>query len=98
MTSDETDAEKGDLASVAERLKQVTDYVMDCERRVTRGEIMELQGLDGSVLEICNAVAALPKSEAETMEAQMGRLIDGLESLAEAIRAQEDATGGETGK
>lgn len=83
-----------DAPSLPVRLKQVTDYVMDCERRVMRGEIMELQGLDDTVMEICNDVAALPQDEAQALEQNMTRLIDGLELLAEAIRAQEEQAEG----
>jgi hypothetical protein len=86
--------ENGQAADVALHLKQVTDYVVDCERRVTRGEIMELQGLDKKVKEICDAVAELPQDEAQALEAQMGQLIEGLEHLADAIRAQEEAGNG----
>lgn len=75
---------------VAKRLKSVTDYVRDCERRVSQGEIMELQGLDDNVVEICDCIAGLPPAEGQSLEAPMASLISDLEKLAEAMRLQSD--------
>lgn len=75
---------------VLSRMKSVTDYVRDCERRVTKGEIMDLQGLDNSVIEICDAIAALPSEEGQSLEKQMAALIGDLEKLAAAMRAQHE--------
>lgn len=80
---------------VASRLKSVTDYVRDCERRVNKGEIMDLQGLDNSVVEICDSIAALPPEEGHALEGQMGALITDLEKLAAAMREQHDTLKGD---
>ena len=76
-----------DPADIGPRLKSILDYVQDCERRVHRGEIMDLQGLDNSVIEICEAVARLPKDAAQAHESQMSQLIEHLDVLAAAMRA-----------
>lgn len=77
-----------------QRLAAVNDYVRDCERRVERGEIMDLQGLDQNVIEICDAIAGLPGAEARTLEPKMAALIDNLEVLARAMKTQQEKLGG----
>lgn len=75
---------------VAQKLKAITDYVRDCERRVSQGDIMELQGLDDSVVDICDCIAALPPAEGQSLEAPMSVLIADLEKLATVMREQSD--------
>lgn len=85
---------------VSQRLKSVTDYVRDCERRVTQGDIMDLQGLDDNVVEICDCIAALPPAEGQELEAPMAALIKDLEKLADAMKEQSEqyeAAGGDNG-
>lgn len=81
---------KPDSTEIAKRLRAVTDYVRDCERRVALGEIMELDGLDRNVMEICDGITKLPKEQGQLLEKQMATLIDDLEHLADAMRAQQD--------
>ncbi len=85
-------------AELAKRMKSVNDYVRDCERRVSLGEIMELDGLDRNVMELCDAIAALPKDQSADFEKQMGSLIENLETLADAMRIQQDKVAAEEGK
>jgi len=80
---------------IAKRLKAITDYVRDCERRVMQGEIMDLQGLDNNVVEVCDSIAKLPPKEGQELEAQMGTLIGDLEKLANAMREQQEKFGEE---
>ena len=75
---------------LAKRLKSITDYVRDCERRVSQGEIMDLQGLDNNVAEVCDLIAALPPKEGQELEGQMSVLIGSLETLANAMRKQDE--------
>lgn len=77
-------------AMLGTRLKSITDYVQDCERRVLKGEIMDLQGLDRNVIEVCDAVAALPPAEGRLLEGAMARLIEKLEELARSMREQQE--------
>lgn len=79
-----------DADAVGQRLKSIIDYVHECERRVNKGEIMDLQGLDQNVMEICDALAGLQPAEGKPMESQMTQLIDGLEVLARAMKEQQD--------
>lgn len=83
---------------VAERLKAVTGYVRDCERRVLQGDIMDLQGLDKNVVEICDGIAALPPEEGQELEPSMAALIADLEKLAAVMREQHDKMQNEEGK
>lgn len=77
-------------ADIAGRLKSVLDYVQDCDRRVSKGEIMDLQGLDKNVIVLCDAIASLPPKEAQSFESDMARLIDKLEVLAQSMKAQHE--------
>lgn len=75
---------------VADRLKSIIDYVQECERRVAQNELMDLQGLDRHVIEICDAISKFPQKEASAMEAQMSVLIERLERLAQAMKEQQE--------
>jgi hypothetical protein len=83
-------ATKDELAT---RLKATIDYVRDCDRRVSQGEIMDLQGLDDTVVEICDSIAELEEEEGQSLEPQMATLIKGLEQLAETMKEQEEKMG-----
>jgi hypothetical protein len=86
MTTTSPTPETGDIAR---QLKSVLDYVKDCDRRVHLGEIMDLDGLDDKVMEICDIVAALPQDKAQEYETQMGALITELEKLAKSMQEQQ---------
>jgi len=79
-----------DAATVAKRLKSIVDYVRDCQMRVGKGEIMDLQGLDKNVIDICDAIGRLPEKEGQALESQMSQLIDSLESLARMLKEQQE--------
>jgi hypothetical protein len=76
-------------ADVGKKLKSITAYVRDCQARVAKGEIMDLQGLDKNVIDVCDAVASLPPLEGHKLEKQMSVLIETLEELAESIKEQQ---------
>ena len=79
-----------ECSETGQQLKSIIDYVQDCERRVLKGEIMDLQGLDRNVVDICNAIAALPPKDARALEGQMTQLIEGLEILARSMKSQQE--------
>lgn len=79
-----------EAAEVGKRLKAIVDYVRDCQARVTKGEIMDLQGLDNNVIEVCDAIAQLPEEEGQALESQMTQLIESLEVLARTMKEQQD--------
>jgi hypothetical protein len=82
-----------DPSVVAKRLKSIVDYVRDCQMRVGKGEIMDLQGLDKNVIDICDAIAKLPEKEGQALEDQMSQLIDSLETLARMLKEQQEKLG-----
>ena len=90
MTNPSDDA-TADSKDIGARLKQVNDYVKDCDRRVNRGEIMDLQGLDKTVMDICDMMAQLPDDEAQKHETAMSVLIKDLETLAKSMKEQQGA-------
>lgn len=78
-----------EAAEIGQRLKSITDYVRDCQARVSKGELMDLQGLDKNVIALCDAVAELPEKEGQAFEKQMSQLIESLEDLANTIKERE---------
>jgi hypothetical protein len=78
---------------LAHRLKATIDYVRDCDRRVSKGELMDLQGLDDTVVEICDGIAELDEDEGQALEVQMKTLIKDLEQLAKTMEEQEEKMG-----
>lgn len=83
-------ASNENMAEVEKKLKGIVDYVRDCQARVTRGEIMDLQGLDKNVMEVCDAAAQLPEEDGQRLESQMSQLIESLETLACTMKEQQD--------
>ena len=81
---------ENEAAEVGQRLKTIVAYVRDCQVRVAKGEIMDLQGLDKNVIDVCDAIAQLPEKEGHALESQMGQLIDSLEVLARTMKEQQD--------
>lgn len=80
---------KLDQAAIGPELKALLNYVQDCDRRVNRGEIMDLSGLDRKVIILCDAIAHMPQSDAVGFEPQMNELIKGLETLATSMKEQQ---------
>ncbi len=78
-----------DQDDIGTQLKMVLDYVKDCDRRVHMGEIMDLDGLDDKVMDICDRVSQLSQDEAQEHEDQMGVLIKELEKLAKSMQEQQ---------
>ena len=71
---------------ITARIKQVKTYIQDCERRITKGEVIPLVGLDKNVEEICSDIAELPQEDAAGMEKKLSELIGALDKLVAAIR------------
>jgi hypothetical protein len=92
-----TAGQQPDSQELTQRLTSIIDYVRDCERRVNQGEIMELDGLDRQVVEICDGINTLPPEEGKKLEQQMSDLIKNLETLAGAMREQQKKIEGEAG-
>jgi len=71
-------------------LKQTSDYVRECEARITKGEMMELQGLDKTVIDMCDRISNIPSEEAKELEEKMALLIKALETLANTIKEYQE--------
>lgn len=56
----------------------VRDYIKDAHEIMERGEFIELDGLDGRVAELCEAIVSMPQDQAADyateLEALMGEL------------------------
>jgi len=71
---------------ITARIEQVKTYIQDCERRITKGEVIPLVGLDKNVEDICNDINDLPQEDAAGMEQKLSALIGALDKLVAAIR------------
>ncbi|MBL1147681.1 MAG: hypothetical protein HND56_12565 [Pseudomonadota bacterium] len=80
---------------ITARIEQVKTYIQDCERRITKGEVIPLVGLDKNVEDICNDIGELPENEAAGMEEKLSGLIGALDKLVAAIRNFESETDGD---
>ncbi|MFH1157649.1 MAG: hypothetical protein V1721_02000 [Pseudomonadota bacterium] len=87
-------ANANNAAELGKRLKTIVDYVRECQARVTKGEILSLQGLDDKVIELCDDIAALPEKEGRCLESQMTLLIESLEILAGTMKEQQESFAG----
>lgn len=76
------------------QLGAILDYVRQCEMRVARGELMELSGLDRTVMQLCEDVMKLPTVQARALQPRMLQLIEGLDILAARIKEQKGAADG----
>jgi len=81
-------------AELEKRLKTIVDYVRECQARVTKGEILSLQGLDDKVIELCDDITKLPENEGRSLESQMSLLIESLEVLASGMKEQQEGFAG----
>lgn len=87
-----------DANEIAAQLAAVTDYVRGCEMRVLKGEMMDLGGLDRTVIDLCQNITRLPPKDARALEPRMLQLIEGLDALAGNIKEQQAALAGTGGK
>ena len=74
-----------DKAEIQTRIEQVTNYIQDCERRISQGEVVNLLGLDESVEEVCEAVTALPPKDGKLLQEKLAGLVEALDQLAIVI-------------
>lgn len=105
MTTQSPDDETGglpppDVAELNAQLASVLDYVRQCELRIGKGEVMELSGLDRTVMQMCELIVRLPAPQARTLQARMQTLVEELDRLALGLHAQKAAMdgGGEGGQ
>ena len=88
-------ANDNNAVELGERLKTIVDYVRECQARVTKGEILSLQGLDSKVIKLCDDITKLPEKEGHSLESQMTLLIESLEVLARAMKEQQKSFSGQ---
>lgn len=87
-----------DAAQLNTQLGSVLDYVRQCELRVGKGEVMDLSGLDRTVMQMCEEIMRLPSPQARTLQPRMQMLVEGLDQLAARMREQQAAMGGGAGE
>lgn len=95
LPPDDTGASPPTADDVAQQLAAIVDYVRQCEARVLRGEVMDLSGLDKTVMVICGDITRLPGPQARALEPQMHKLVDVLDTLAARMKEQQDQLTGQ---
>lgn len=83
-----------DADALATQLASVLDYVRQCELRAAKGEVMELSGLDRTVMLMCEDIVRLPTPQARNLQPRMQQLVESLDQLALRMREQKALTGG----
>lgn len=79
-----------EAADIGQRLRALLDYVRDCQTRVARDEVIDLDGLDNNVIELCDAIASLPQEDGLRFEDDMQALIDNLEVLMQSMQERQE--------
>jgi hypothetical protein len=74
-------------------LADILTAVVEAERAVTAGELIELAGLDEALTRVCTAAPTLPAAERRVVADQLAALADALDRLARGIAHQREAAG-----
>lgn len=69
------------MSQTAKLLQDLKDYMSDARAMCDRGEYMALDGLDGRVKAICDAIGALPVTEARGYADELDAIGKELEEL-----------------
>lgn len=77
------------IIDMKDRLARTTSYIRECQARISKGEIMDLQGLDKNVGAMCEDIQKLPQEEARALAEKMEYLIQSLDELSQVIRGRE---------
>lgn len=81
--------------NIVTRLEAVLDYIRAVEGRMTKGEMVDLSGLDRTVGAICETIESAPKETAKKTIPLMERVIKNLDALAAATQKQLDVFQGQ---
>ena len=76
------------------RLKELTDFIVDCTEKVEGGEMVDLKGLDDEIASLCERTVALPPEEAHAVQPTMAEMIAKLERLGQALKNYKDSQNG----
>ena len=83
-----------DADALTVQLSSILDYVRQCDLRVGKGEIMDLSGLDRTVMQMCEEIVRLPAPQARALQPRMQMLVESLDLLALRMREQQTAING----
>ena len=94
LPPDQGDLPPPDADALNAQLSSVLDYVRQCDLRVGKGEVMDLSGLDRTVMAMCEEIVRLPAPQARNLQPRMQQLVESLDQLALRMREQRALTGG----
>jgi hypothetical protein len=69
-----------------QKMEDLRDYIRDAEEKVSAGTMVNLQGLEKTVSEICRYATSLPPDQARDVQPLMAELIGELERLSIALK------------
>ena len=78
---------------VQEEVRKVTSLINAARRLLAEGKMVDLAGLQRNVDTLCQTLRQAPSKESQAAQETVASLLDGLDTLAEALTAQfEDIT------
>ena len=82
--------------SIEKDLKTQIGVIGEAVSRVKAGVIMNIDGVEQQVAQICEKISALPEGDAQALEQSMAEMIGKLEELAQVLSEFQDKSGNGT--
>ena len=76
-------SEKDDIQN---RMLEISAFIDDANGHITKGEMVDLTGLDDEVASLCDRTVALPPQDAVTIQPLMAEMISKLEVLSQSLQ------------
>lgn len=74
-----------DLYSLQDRMRALTDFIIDAHYQVRQGRNVNLMGLDAKVSQLCDDTFKLPPAQAMEMQPLIADMIGHLEDLSKSL-------------
>lgn len=84
MTPRDKDAAKAE--AIRDEMLRLSDYIVDTERTIREGKMLDLTGLDEKVSNLCDRTLALPPTLAMEIQPLMAEMIGHLEVLSVTLQ------------
>ena len=74
-----------DHYSLQDRMRALTDFIIDAHHQVRQGQNVNLTGLDAKVSQVCDDTFKLPPAQAIEMQPLIANMIGHLEDLGKSL-------------
>ena len=71
---------------IGQELRQLNAYLLECERRIHKGEILDMSNFDEKTKILCRRLMDLPEGHARSLAPELETLISRLDRVAEKVR------------